>query len=614
MKKNGGSSKKILLDAFVSGYFVASFICAITNKYSVFDTHFTTDISLVAFITIYAVSTAVIAGYGSIVPLASYLSLPVTAVIYSSYMSYVSGSFYVALASGGICSLAIYICANQIKSYKNEQIKPRKVINYKKIPVAVITCTAIIFIVYTFMCSVLKYKSYFPDATQAKYAQMMYIIGETGIQATTLESSVGNLLVHFSVHISPVLYVLFPIFKLFPSVLTLSFINSLAAAISVIPMYFICRRHKLSSIHTVCLSVLVLIYPAVFTSVSGGFSELCFLLPLILSTLLFIESRKYVCAAIFSLLTLSVHETAALYLIFAGLYFLSVSSQIPDIIERKKFRIFSGSLSLFSFVYLLFCLIIISNSGVGLNLTHYLYGLGSDANLSDVIKNIVTNPTSVLAASFNANKLNFIIMLLLPALPAILIKKNRTAIILLIPVILLNILPSGTYNSGTLFPTVTACASVILYIVALALSESTKNPEEQHENNKRISLPSALLAISLIFAFTFNIFQIPTTAGESISYIKEHKAEIDEIDEVIAKIPDNAEISAPDTFLSHLSQRPQLYRLSSEKETDYVIIDLRQDIISSSDQKYNIEYYENKGYKIYIYKEDITAVMVKPDN
>lgn len=611
MQKKVGSAKAVLTDALVSGYFIASFIYSITNKYSFTDSGFSTGTPLTTFILIYAISAAVIAGYGSIVPAAACLSLPITAIIYSSYMSLVSGSFYVALASGCICSLTVYICIRQMRQIREQNISPNN--GRGRLTAVILACAAIIFVGYTFACSVLKYNSYFPDITQAKYAQMMYIIGHTGIQASTLESSAGNLLVHFSVHISPVLYLLFPIFKLLPSVLTLSFINSLIVSLSVIPMYFLCRRHKLSQLQTICMSSLVLIYPAVFTSVSGGFSELCFMLPLLLCVLLFTESKKYVLAAIFSLLTLTVHETAAIYLIFIGLYFLSVSSKNSDAKERKKSRIYALSLLSFSFVYLAVCLILLSNSNVGLNLASYFYNLGSDASLYDVIKNIITNPTSVISTSFNSNKLNFIVILALSALPVFLLRKRVSTIILVCPTVLLNLLSVGSSNSSILFPTATACASVILYIAVLALEEYANSTEGETHNEAAVKTASVCLIFAMVFSCMFNMFQIPTTFGEAVMYMTEHKSDTDKISEALSKIPDNAILSASDTLLPHLSQRPQLYRLTSEKETAYVIIDLRSDIISSAEQKYNTEYYENKGYKIYIYSEDIIAVMVKPD-
>ncbi len=611
MQQNKNFNTKIIPFSVLSGYFLSAFIYMAVNQSSFFETDFSKNISIGVFIIIFLVSSAVILGYSSIYPKLAFISLPVICTILGLYSSYVSESMYVALAFSVICGAAIYFSS---KLCTNEPSSKKKFVLGSKHTVILISAIAFIALIYIIVSGVLRYFTFgSADYNTGFYSQLLYIMSHTGIQTSTLEAASGNLLSHFAVHISPFLYLLVPFFAVAPHPITLVCLQAAAVTSSVIPLYLICRNRKITPVYTVCLCAMLLIFPASIISASGTFSELTFVLPLLLWFILFAEKRKILPSAIFALLTLSVHENAAIYMICFCLYFmLDTKKEIKNTenVASKKFFVFSSVTALFSLIYLIVCISVLSAGNVGLDLTPYNYA--SYSSLADVVKNIIVNPSGVIQSAFTSNKLMFILSLLLPALPVLFLKSHKHSSILFIPPFVLNIITQGTGNSSILFASSIAVTAVLIYISVLTVSENQVNQTVPSSNGTRHLLLLRAALVSIVCALLFNSAYTQYRIGDSVNIIAEHGEQNKAIIDVIERIPDNAAVSASDNFISHLACRPHIYRLRNEKETGYVIIDLREYTRISAEEKYTIEYYENLGYRTYIYEENCIAVMVKP--
>ena len=610
MQQNKNFNVKIIPFSVLSGYFLSAFIYMAVNQSSFLETDFSKNISVGVFIIIFLVSSAIILGYGSIYPRIAFISLPVICTILGLYSSYVSESMYVALAYSVICGTAIYFSS---KLCAKEPSSKKKFVLGSKHTVIIISAIAFFALIYIIASGILRYFTFgSADYNTGFYSQLLYIMRRTGIQTSTLEAASGNLLSHFAVHISPFLYLLVPFFTVAPHPITLVCLQAAAVTSSVIPLYLICRSRKITPAYTVCLCATLLIFPASIISASGTFSELTFLLPLLLWFILFAEKRKILPSAVFALLTLSVHENAAIYMIFFCLYFmLDTKKEIKNTenVAPKRFFVFSSVTALFSLIYLIVCISVLSAGNVGLDLTPYNYA--SHSSIADVVKNIIVNPSGVIQSAFTSNKLMFILSLLLPSLPVLFLKSHKHSSVLLIPLFVLNIITQGTGNSSILFASSIAATAVLIYLSALTVSENQAEQTVTSPNAARRLLSSAAL-VSIVCALLFYSAYTQYRIGNSVNIIAEYGEQNKAIIDVIEQIPDNASVSASDNFISHLACRPHIYRLKNEKETGYVIIDLRDYTRITAEEKYTIEYYENLGYRSYIYEENCIAVMVKP--
>ncbi|MCI8504756.1 MAG: DUF2079 domain-containing protein [Lachnospiraceae bacterium] len=133
----------------------------------------------------------------------------------------------------------------------------------------------------------------------------------TDLPMTTLERD--GLLSHFSVHVSPIYYLLLPIYLLFPTPATLQILQAAVLASSVIPLWKLGKHHGLSNLQQMFLCLLLLLYPAFSGGTAYDLHENCFLAPLLFWLFYGIARQNVPITALAAFLTLMVKEDAAVY-------------------------------------------------------------------------------------------------------------------------------------------------------------------------------------------------------------------------------------------------------------------------------------------------------------
>ena len=103
---------------------------------------------------------------------------------------------------------------------------------------------------------------------------------------------------------------------------------------------------------------------------------------------------------------------------------------------------------------------------------------------------------------------------------------------------------------------------------------------------RRMVLLFCTVASMLLFA--------GTTLGEVnyIRYYNESRENFNTINECLSKIPEEASVAASAFLISHLYEHDELYELPYEKETDYVLLDLRNGWDSDRLSEYETGVYE----------------------
>jgi len=143
------------------------------------------------------------------------------------------------------------------------------------------------------------------------FAQMFHNMAETFKPVTTLERN--TLLSHFRIHLSPVYYLMLPFFTLIRTPATLNVLQAVIVGSGMVPMVLIARHFRLEAGVQMAFSIIYLFSAALMTSGFYDLHENCFLVPFLLLLILAIEKRNRPGMLIFTLLTLSVKEDAALY-------------------------------------------------------------------------------------------------------------------------------------------------------------------------------------------------------------------------------------------------------------------------------------------------------------
>jgi uncharacterized membrane protein len=424
------------------------------------------------------------------------------------------------------------------------------------------------------------------------FAQMFHYMETTGQALTTLERN--GLLSHFSIHLSPIYYLLLPFYKIWPRPETLQILQVLVVISGVIPLLLLSRHFKLKKSYQAVLSFIYLFHPALIGSSLYDLHENCFLAPLILWLFYFIEKDRRVLMFITALLVFAVKEDAAMYVVLIG-FFMLISG------KHKK----SGALlMLIGAAYFLLAVYLLSNNGSGVMFNRYDNLIADKSwGILGIIPTVLTNPGYLLNEMFIPGKLIFILTVF-PALGILpVLQRKYSRLLLLLPLIVMNLLPGFSYQHLIPYQYHYATTVIMLYIILLFLADTEfageTMPEEaftvgssgsdasiaiKKKTGARQSAKKACVVILLyfgVFSCTFFTTQLLSDNYFPVEYFFENRSEIQSIKDELDKIPKNASIQSNSMLTTYLSDRDLVYYLDfnikeeSPHETDYVVVDRR---------------------------------------
>ena len=454
---------------------------------------------------------------------------------------------------------------------------------------------------FTFLiCAVgvLRYETYFsPNFDFGIFSQMFYSMKENFIPNTTCERD--YLLSHFGVHFSPACYLLLPIYFIFPYPNTLQIAQGVLIISAVIPIILICKERGLTNKASAFVGLLYMAYPAITAGCTYDFHENCFLLPLLMWTILFMEQERYVPMAIMALLTLMVKEDVFIYLCILAVFI---------IVSKKRARVgtvlFAGSL-----VYFVIAYTILSKFGLGI-MDDSRYGnlIFNDSGLIGVVRTVLVNPSYALTQLFTTDglgvgKIKYLFEIFAPLAFIPFITRKMSRYILLAPV-LLNMMSMYPYQYDIGFQYSFGITGMIFYILILNLGDMKQNTK------RYLGVIACFATMVLYFALAF---------GRQITYWQEYNAKKDiynNMDEILETyVPEDASVVCTTYLLPHLSQRDEVYESfyhqvdgKYKTDVDYVVLFLRK----GCDQESRKEgkYYLSHGYEE-VYEDDMLWILKK---
>ena len=263
------------------------------------------------------------------------------------------------------------------------------------------------------------------------FSQMFYYLKTTGQPFTTLERD--GILSHFAVHVSPVYYLMLPIYYIFPYVETLQITQAFILTSAVAPLWNLGKLYGLQPKYRMLICILLLLFPAFSGGTGYDLHENCFLAPLLLWLLFGIDSGKTFIVFTTATLACFVKEDAAVYVGIIAFYFV-----VRSVLHKDKRRLgISSIVLLFSIVWFSLATAYLSIAGEGVmnyRYSNFMYG-GSESLLT-VIKVVLMCPMKALYECVDYEKLKFIGLTLIPIVGLPLITRRYERLILLIPYIL----------------------------------------------------------------------------------------------------------------------------------------------------------------------------------
>ncbi len=414
------------------------------------------------------------------------------------------------------------------------------------------------------------------------FAQMFHSMKTTGLPVTTLERA-GELS-HFAVHVSPIYYLILPFYFIFPYPATLQIAQAAILASAVIPLWKICSVHGLNSKYKLALAAIMLAAPVFAGGVSYDIHENAFLTPLILWLFYGIDKKNIVVTTVAALLTLSVKEDAAVYVAVIAL-FLIVSSLLKLKTSKRNLIVgcflFAGAV-----VWFLIATWYLDVHGDGV--MTYRYGnlmFGGSDSLVSVIIGVILCPMKALFECFDAEKISYILITLLPLGGLTFLSRRYERLILLIPYILVNLMSDYVYQHDIFFQYSFGSYACLIYMAAVNLSEI---------KIKTVRVVSLSLALIIGF-FSFNTMIMPKAKSyieRSIKYEEAHET----LREALTVIPDGVSVATTTFYSAALSKRAILYDIKYAAAEDIFACEYIAAGVGDTDSFRNFKTNNEEGY------------------
>jgi uncharacterized membrane protein len=356
----------------------------------------------------------------------------------------------------------------------------------------------------------------------------------------------------------PILFFIVPVYKIFPHVKTLLFIQVVMMALAAVPIYQLAKLKTKHEVFALSISFAYLFFIGVQTLMMDDFHELAFL-PFFLGWLFyFLETKNQKGYWISFLGALFVREYIGLYLAVIGCYIL---------ITRRGFFLATRSI----FLGLLWSVVVIFFVMPHLGQREYGGFLNHNQSFSSEIFYLVAHPIYTVS--------NLV-------LPIIKVKTTATALLLFLllpifypPILLLigfqlasRFLDLSHPYRWTLYYHYSGDRAVFLAVGAIYGALRIKRLVL--DKFKKYTLQ--VLAIS-IFGITIleQIFMsVPSKLLVNRDYFQQ-KPYMQDINSVLTLIPKDSSVVTQNNLLPHLSQRNKIYLFPNINNSDYVLADLR---------------------------------------
>ena len=395
------------------------------------------------------------------------------------------------------------------------------------------------------------------------FTQMFENMRTTGLADTTVERN--TLMSHFGVHFSPFYYLLLPFYMICPRPETLLVIQAAFVAIGVIPVVLICRHLKLSQSITVVISLMYFFFPSLANGCLYDFHENKFLTVLILWAMYFILKDNLIGSAVFCILTLTVKEDAAIYIMAIALFVILV---------RKKY-IFGAAMLAGAVLYFLIASSVVAALGDGImddRLQNYM--ASGESGLGAVVKNCLSDFGYLLSQVFTRDKILFMVWMLLPVAFAPFLSEKKSMLVLFVPMLAVDLMSNWKYQYDIGFQYTYGAAALIIFMTIVVISEAKRSTQN------RILIfglsMSIVMSFSLIFPRSAYYIDIANTNSDMNK----------QYTELINTIPKDAEVTANGYYIPHMYQFKNLYQYPNyydkSKKTEYMLV-YRLDVEKNAD-------------------------------
>ena len=484
-----------------------------------------------------------------------------------------------------VCGVVLLSFSYLVKERENIDINISKTAMSVMVAVPSVILGAFIGVtsVYRYLCYAV------PNYDGGLFFQMFYYMREHFTMQTTLERDM--LLSHCSVHLSPVFWLIYPIYFLFPFNETIQISQGIVLGSAAIPLSLLLRKMDFTRFHTGLAVTAFCFMPFVASGCNYDIHENMFLPVTIYCLLYSFECGSWWKILLSTVFLLGVKEDAGIYAFFIALFYLAYRKKNND--NHLKSLAVMG-ISLFYFVLAVSYIDSIGMNTATNRFNNMIYE--KDGNIVSMIKTVFANPSYTVTQIMNPDNIRYMVLVLAPMLFIPVFCKDVKLYILAAPFVMFNLMPDYSYAHDIGFQYTFGSASLLFYMSMVFLKEKSEN---------RGRTLSMMAVVSFIF-----FVSCMTQRTEYIKdyYKPQYRRVYDIMDEALSHVPEDAEVTAGTFLCGKLSDRDVIYEdFYTDKETEYLVLDLR-----GTDYNYDLEqFYHEKGYETVSYTEGVIAVFRK---
>lgn len=446
----------------------------------------------------------------------------------------------------------------------------------------------------TAYANVLRYKSYNSSTFDfGIFAQMYENMAKTGLMGVSCERNVisNHLLVHFS----PIYYVLLPFYMLFRTPSFLVAVQPMVVLSGVFPLVLICKKHDLSNVITAALSSVFLFYPTFTAACYYDFHENLFLTPILMWLMYFIEcdDNQDKCkkgTIIFSVLAAMIKEDAGLYLCCIGLYLIFYKC-------RKRAGAFMISFALIVFFATTSYISAFGDSTLPTQHYQNLIPPGEKGMIA-ALKTMVLDPGYLMTQLLSAEKIIFLIQMLLPLMLLPFLNRKISQLFLTLPLFAVSLITTYGYQFDIDYQYSFGTGALLVFMAVDNISNI-----KSHKCRKYILIMMVLASILLMLNNNVSKYNYYCETYRNEQY------NITLTDEVIDSIDESASVTASTFLVPRLYNHNEVYMLGNDcVESDYILIDTRRRDEDAQAERYYCEI----GYT-QVLEQGYIIMLKKPD-
>jgi uncharacterized membrane protein len=403
------------------------------------------------------------------------------------------------------------------------------------------TCwTTVAYACFLFLWSAYRHNSFRSEAFDLGiFDQALWLISQGEVPYSTLlhRHILGD-------HFSLILYPLAVLYKIYPSVYWLFFIQAISLSFGAPLLYLIARRLNADSESAWFVVIAYLCHPIITNSNLYDFHPECLAVPLILGAVLCALKERLIPFFLLILLAISCKEVIALTIFGLGLVFLT-----PVFMNTRKAGIFAVLLGLASFFIISLYLLPAFNVGNAGSAGIERYG-PPGLSVSELFIKYLTDPMFLISRLHITESLKYLRKLLLPYFFA-LSPGNLWVLVGAVPAFLLNCLSDLSLQRTIRFHYTLPLLPFLGLMVAIAVSR-----QKLLFKNKRLLTWGLVLylTVPIIGAFIRPSSEFPHPWKP---FPEQHLS----LKTAISMIPQDQPVMVPSYIVAQLSHRKQVFML-----------------------------------------------------